>query len=219
MASNNAHESSLRVISDPEELARYGVCTVPIPPTLDAKKWATELSQVSPAIMAFEGDGEYAFYRNILEEPNFPFNAILDEESAVGKSLLRYFAVKNLDDIHLDDAFCVHYNMDQEDTTGARHMDPSDITVNMCLEKTKDAEGSQVLFYGTKALHTIDVEHEEKDETFRFLVSQEEGFATIHWGNHPHETVQLQGGKRTNIVLTFCYKDTSRSDVSMRTCY
>ena len=131
------------VVSDPDELLRYGVCRVPIPGEIDWKKWATELSKLTPAIMAAKGDGEYAFYRNILQEPDFPFDAILSDTSAIGRAIQKYFAINNLDEIRLDDAFCIHYNTSQQDSSGAKHMDPSDITVNMCLEKTDDLVGSE----------------------------------------------------------------------------
>lgn len=192
-------------------------------------KLGRRLSVVTPAIMTAEGDGEYAFYRNILDEPEFPFAAILDGgKSAIGKAILRYFhvhSIENENEIRLDDAFCIHYNMDQTDTRGAKHMDPSDITVNLCLDKSADCRGSQVLFYGTKTLQDI-VQTETKDDdssidrtNFRFLVNQEPGYATLHWGNHPHATSRLLKGHRTNIVVTYCYTDRSRSDVSSRACY
>jgi hypothetical protein len=88
------------------------------------------------------------------------------------------------------------------------------------LEKTEDAEGSEVMFYGTKTLENVErTEDDDKDASFSFLVQQEPGYATMHWGDHPHKTMALQRGKRTNIVITYCYKDSSRSDVSSRTCY
>jgi len=68
-------------------------------------------------------------------------------------------------EIRLDDAFCVHYNMDQDDTTGAKHVDPSDITVNMCLQKSKDARGSYVLFHGTKQLQPESASQEFQSRT------------------------------------------------------
>jgi hypothetical protein len=100
-------------------------------------------------------------------------------------------------------------------------MDPSDITVNMCLEKTDEVEGSQVLFHGTKKLENSNVDDKSTiDDPTSFLVPQQEGFATIHFGSHPHETLPLlRGGRRTNIILTYCYKDKSRSDVDKRNCY
>jgi hypothetical protein len=212
-----------------EELLRYGVvCHVPIvTDELDRgtwKQWAVDLSVVTPAIVVAEGDGEYAFYRNILEEPDFPFEALL-HRTAIGSTILEYFGIQNLSEIRLDDAFCVHYNMEQNDTSGAKHVDPSDITVNLCIDKSDDCQGSQVLFYGTKPLHVFG-QHIETDRSTsttkspsKFLVNQEMGYATVHWGEHPHETTVLQAGFRTNIVLTYCYTDTSRSDVKKRSCY
>ena len=206
------------VISDPQELLQYGVCRARIPTRVDAKKWAKEFSQVTPLNISGEGDGEYAFYRNILEETHFPFDAILEEGSEIGNAILRHFDVVNLrDDIRLDDAFCVHYNMNQDDTSGAKHTDPSDITVNLCLEKADDTGGSHVLFYGRRNLNGARPFTRNAPE--RFLVSQEPGFATIHWGDHPHETMPLLKGMRTNLVFTYCYTDSSRSGEAKRTCY
>jgi hypothetical protein len=216
MFADETPDPPIPTISDPEQLARLGVLKVPIPDKLDATLWAFEFSQVTPEIMAAQGDAEYSFYRSILDDPDFPFDFILDEDSEIGKTILRHFNVTKLDEIRLDDAFCVHYNMDQEDSTGAKHMDPSDITVNMCLERTEGVEGSEVMFYGSKTLQNVE---RDKDESFKFLVQQVAGYATIHWGSHPHQTMALQRGKRTNIVITYCYKDSSKSDVSSRTCY
>ena len=56
-------------------------------------------------------------------------------------------------------------------------------------------------------------------EEDRFLVSQEPGYATIHFGDHPHETTSLRHGSRTNIILTYVYTDPNRSDVATRSCY
>ena len=132
--------------------------------------------------------------------------------------LLEFCLLRSVIEVRLDDAFCVHYNMSQDDTSGAKHMDPSDITVNMCMKKTNDVEGSFVMFHGTQKLRNV--EPKSEDPGFCFLVPQEEGYATIHFGNHPHETTPLlKGGQRTNIVLTYCYIDESRSDVNKRSCY
>ena len=215
------------MVTNSDELLRLGIVGhIPITSDeIDAaawKKWGAELSIVSPIIMTAEGDAEYAFYRNILEEPDFPFDAILRNFS-IKNALIKYFNIKNLteDEIKLDDAFCIHYNMNQADTTGAKHIDPSDITINLCLDKSDDCRGSNVLFYGTKVLYGVD----DSDNVSlhpppeKFLVNQEIGYATIHWGDHPHETTMLEAGYRTNIVLTYCYSDKTRSNVSKRTCY
>lgn len=217
----------IHTVTNSDELLQLGIVShIPISSneidTAAWKKWATELSVVSPIIMTAEGDGEYAFYRNILEEPNFPFDAILRNDN-IKTALIKYFNIQSFeeDEIRLDDAFCIHYNMNQTDTTGAKHIDPSDITINLCLNKSDDCRGSQVLFYGTKALHGID--NSEKNSLVqppeKFLVNQEMGYATMHWGDHPHETTMLEAGYRTNVILTYCYTDKTRSNVSKRSCY
>ena len=222
-------DEEIPVISDNETLLRYGICRVPLPVQLEVAKWATELSQVTPKILLGQGDGEYAFYRNIMDEPEFPFDLILDANFEIGRAILKHFPISSFDELRLDNSFCVHYNADQEDTTGAKHMDPSDITINLCLEKTNDTVGSHVLFFGTKQLF-LEVEHDEEfrhkyedahtmiRSQQRFYVSQEPGTATIYFGNHLHETIALKRGKRTNIVLTYCYKDPKRSGAQMRSC-
>mmetsp|Transcript_18441 Transcript_18441/g.27860 ORF Transcript_18441/g.27860 Transcript_18441/m.27860 type:complete len:223 (-) Transcript_18441:411-1079(-) len=218
MTELETNKPSVLVVPKEEELPSLGIIRVKLPDKLDCRKWATELSKVTPQIMAFEGDGEYALYRNIYEDPNFPFQCILDDESSpIRAAILRYFKIQDLSEIRMDDAFCVHYNMSQYDTSGAKHLDPSDITVNMCLEKCENVEGSEVLFYGTQPLEGV---QQKIDKSFQFAVEQIPGYATIHWGVHPHETLSLkQGGKRTNIIITYCYTDSSRSDVASRSCY
>jgi hypothetical protein len=221
------NRTAISIITDDRELLRHGICRVKIPDRLDADLWARELSQVTPMSLGFEGDGEYAFYRNIMDEPDFPFDCLLNEESEIGRSILRHFPIRQLSEIRLDDAFCVHYNMDQDDTTGKKHTDPSDITVNICLQKSGDTEGSHVLFYGTRKLLNVQDHRQDPsgtsqiEETLleRFLVQQEPGYATIHYGDHAHETTALLKGSRTNIVATYWYTDTSKSDVATRTCY
>jgi hypothetical protein len=52
-----------------------------------------------------------------------------------------------------------------------------------------------------------------------FAVKTHPGYATLHWGYHPHQTLPLLRGERTNIVVTFCYKDKQKSTVSSRACY
>lgn len=285
MTINDDEVGKIPVISDDVELLKRGICCVKIPERIDIDFWAKELSQLTPMILGFEGDGEYSFYRNIMDEPDFPFDMLLFEEvkpkkqlqqqqespsssskvlqelSDIGKAMIRYFPIitqrqqehkdqQNLvkylsEELQLDDAFCVHYNMDQEDTTGKKHIDPSDITINMCLQKSDETEGSYVLFYGIKKLLNVvdDVDNDkEKEEEVqnnidddavnendsdnqnrihdnRFYVSQKPGYATIHFGDHTHETTALHHGSRTNIILTYVYTDPNRSDVATRTCY
>lgn len=196
-------------------LQLFGICRIRIPDDgIDWLEWASQLSKPTIDNLTFEGDGQYAFYRNIMEEPDFPFHNIFENVSGAMKT---YFNVGSMDDLRLDDAFCVHYNTSQKDSSGSKHTDPSDITVNMCLEKSQDVKGSQVRFYGRKSFHGVLPVKEEPSAVI--LVEQRQGYATIHWGDHPHETLPIACGRRTNIILTFLFKDKARSQAANRTCY
>lgn len=232
---DDSHSDVVRVIEDDEELLRYGICRARVPDGLDAERWAKELSRVTPMSLGFEGDNTAPLYRNIMDEPEFPLGCLLQEASDIGGAVLRHFPLDRLSELRLDDAFCVHYDTNQDDTTGARHTDPSDVTVNICLQKSDDAEGSHVLFHGTRRLENVPAPRDGEGlggwmptvatttgrlgPPERFLVRQEAGYATIHYGDHPHETTALRRGSRTNIVATFWYTDPGRSDVATRTCY
>jgi hypothetical protein len=197
------------------ELLQRGICRVAVVDDgIDWLDWAAKLSQPTLDSITFEGDSHYAFYRNIQDEPDFPFSVILNH---VAGALQNYFDVNSLEELRMDDAFCVHYNTSQKDSSGAKHTDPSDITINMCLETSDDIEGSQVKFYGTKNLH--DLPPLKDDSASAFLVKQRPGYATIHWGDHPHETLPIKRGRRTNIIMTLMFKDKSRSQAANRTCY
>ena len=223
-----------RVLTDPDDLLQIGVCKVDLTAAAttnlssiftpeELKEWADELSQVTP-LNTFAEDGEYAFYRNIIDHEFFPFDKIID---AIAPTIEAYFDVNNTkEDLRLDDAFCIMYDASlHDDTTGKKHMDPSDITVNICFEKSKDVIGSEVLFYGRQNLYSSDTKNElnidlsENAVEEEYLVSQEAGWATIHFGYHWHQTMEMIKGRRTNIVMTFCHNDPARSDATTRTCY
>ena len=187
-------------------------------PAFDCQDWATELSRVTPEI-EFAEDGEYAHYRNIMEDETFPFDLIL---RCLEGALTEYF-IDSVDEIRLDDAFAIHYNTSHYDTRVGRHMDPSDITVNLCLERSDDLAGSQVLFHGHQRLPKSPngLPSPPQHATDKFLVGATAGWATIHFGFHPHEVTRLVAGRRTNIVLTYCFKDPGKSEYMNRTetCY
>jgi hypothetical protein len=241
-----------KTITDDHMLLQMGLCRARVPmDDAELQNWANEFSQVTPEIIFQEGDGERSFYRNIKEEAeqlSF-FNSILSPHTSdIGKAIQKYF-LPNGDsgsssfstdpslELELDDAFCIQYTSSQLDTSCAKHVDPSDITVNMCLEgNTNYQTGSQVVFYGKQALHNIDVREktsassqtaEEKDPDV-FCVDQLQGYATIHWGCHPHMTTPLltkeEGSdsgctKRTNIILTYCFKKKDRKRVLNQNCF
>jgi len=61
------------------EILKRGVIRVTIPTSIDCEFWAKSLSSVTP-LNATAEDGEYAFYRNILDDPEFPFADIVNDE-------------------------------------------------------------------------------------------------------------------------------------------
>ena len=213
------------VVQDKRLLQQYGVCVVKAP--FEKDKCLELAKEYSTPLPPNFDDGEDAFYRNIREDPAFSFDQILGPTSAIATAMKNQFGVTDpSQDMVLDDAFCVYYNSAEHDNTaGAKHQDPSDITVNLCLEKEESVEGSQVLFYGTQQLQntttttTTTTSSADGDSHLRFAVDAEPGYATVHWGHHPHETLAMtgSGGRRTNIILTYCFKKNSKA--MNRTCY
>jgi hypothetical protein len=276
-------EPVLRISNDGELLNR-GVVRCNVAGAVDLSGWAAELAQVSPESV-FAEDGEYAQYRNIKEScPSFPFDPIL---TALTPCLEQHF-VDRASEVELDDAFAIHYNESHWDTRVAKHTDPSDITVNLCLERSEDLEGSQVQFFGTVGLKETNEEAEfetdprggsdeanlddggndagahgginetpapaqeeaqptacggdpqplsEEEEQRRqnrksdrrgvvgddkvstFLVVPHSGWATVHWGKHPHLVTSLSKGSRTNVVLTYTFVDKARTRLGKSDCF
>lgn len=111
-----------------------------------------------------------------------------------------------------------------------RHTDPSDITVNLCLDRSENLEGSHVLFFGSKDIRGIvDINNAQTSdpgsssfETAKkanFRVAAKKGWASIHWGQHPHMVTSLEKGQRTNVVLTYCFVEASRSLAMKSACF
>ena len=188
------------------------------------------IKEVSPFNMAAE-DGEYAFYKNLKEDVEIVDGIVKTITERSRESIERHF-VDKLEDVVLDDVFCINYTMEHADSRVQRHKDPSDITVNINLERSEDMEGSQVLFYGTKRLKGVEVGEEnvkveegeenvkvEEGEEERFKVDTKLGCVTIHRGDHPHEVTSLEKGERTNIVMTFVYADKSKSSANFSGLY
>lgn len=208
-------EETSTIISATSELLSRGVVRVDVGAMVDLSGWASELSKVSP-MSVFAEDGEYAQYRNILDDPAFPFEAIYKH---IGGALTAHF-VDSADELRLDDAFAIHYNTSHWNTKVRKHTDPSDITVNLCLERSTDLEGSHVLFFGRKELRNVGeapLGQVSQNELFR--VGAESGWASIHWGQHPHLVTSLVNGHRTNVVLTYCYVDKARSLAMKSDCF
>ncbi|GMH85512.1 hypothetical protein TL16_g10254 [Triparma laevis f. inornata] len=110
----------------------------------------TSIKEVSPFNQSLE-DNEYAYYKNLMEDRDTPeMKKFIDQVITSCAPLLQEHFVSSTSEIKLDDVFCISYNTSQHDSRCAKHQDPSDITVNICLERTLDLGGSQILFYGAK---------------------------------------------------------------------
>lgn len=221
-------QQEYRTITEEKELLQMGICRVRIPkPKEELQEWANEFSQVTPEII-FQQDSSSSFYRNILDQAN-PIDAMV-RSSVIGQAIQTHFST---DELILDDAFCIQYTSSQWDTSCAKHVDPSDITVNLCLEgNTHPGTGSQVVFYGQQSISTRLPRLLDDHSNVIFGVNQTQGYATIHWGRHPHKTTPLRtkqgdnnndGGvchKRTNIILTYCFKHKKdKHDIMNQNCF
>jgi hypothetical protein len=221
--------AALAAIEPLATLEGRGVCRINVGEAVgDLSKWADELSKVTP-LSVFAEDGDYAQYRNILDDDTmggFPFGEVL---KAITPCLTRNF-VDRVSDLRLDDAFAIHYNEDHYDTKVGRHTDPSDVTVNLCLYRSADLEGSEVLFHGVQKLKDTNVGEEGSADPLipsvasgvtglQFRVGAQSGWATIHWGKHPHQVTMLRKGQRTNVVMTYVFKDPALSSAQCAGCY
>ena len=189
-------KTKVPLIRCPGQLHKRGVIFAAVE-NVDRLQLAEEYSKPNPQSVFFE-DGEYAQYRNVLEDPAFP----LDKICACLGPALSYFD-RSLTDLDLDDAFVIHYNTNHQDTTVKIHTDPSDITVNLCLAR-ESVQGSEILFYGRSELSgSVPCECNDDDKSDIFRVEPIPGSAMVHYGSHPHETLPLRAGQRTNCVITF----------------
>lgn len=111
------------------------------------------------------------------------------------------------------------------------------MTVNLCLERSANLEGSQVLFFGRKPLlrHADGKDSSDGSNSSdggtaataadgaaapeQFLVGAAAGWATVHWGAHPHLVTTLRTGQRTNVVLTYCFAEAGKSTATKGDCF
>lgn len=77
------------------------------------------------------------------------------------------------------------------------HRDKSAITINLCLEKTPDVRGSQVLFF-----HAPLVGQEQPgDDRVALTLEHQIGQVAIHSGTHWHRTVPIEAGERASLIV------------------
>jgi hypothetical protein len=56
-------------------------------------------------------------------------------------------------------------------------------------------------------------------QRLNYLVTSRIGFATIHWGKHPHLVTPLEKGIRTNVIMTMCFVDKNKSKAMKTDCF
>ncbi|KAJ1462008.1 hypothetical protein M885DRAFT_494230 [Pelagophyceae sp. CCMP2097] len=119
---------------------------------------------------------------DLLDAPEpFPFEALL----AFLEGALAKYIDAPLAALKVYDAFTLHYDKAQAETTFNQHRDPSFVTVNICLERQPGTTGSQIEFWG--APHLED--------------------ATDNSRRHLHQTRPLQQGGRSQAVIYLTRKD------------
>lgn len=106
-------------------------------------------------------------------------------------------------------AFTIRYKLGEDETT-SRHMDLSEITLNVCLGK--EFEGADLYFHGRRD-HS-----DEKDEVG--LLTHRPGIGILHVGQQYHGVHRLTKGERHNMVIWGRSSQfrSSAAEVFMRQC-
>ena len=150
---------------------------------MDWAPWASAAETVSPLLAAQDDDGRP--HANDLLELNFPSTEVLKRCSDAVAPFC------DPSQLELYDAFSLHYDARQTDTTFNQHRDPSFVTINVCL-RSEQVEGSRVEFFGT---------WDGDGAGPRLRAEQRAGFALVHRGRHLHQTTPLVAGVRSQAVL------------------
>ena len=168
--------------ADDAALARVGVRRVDLS-DMDWAPWAAAAQTVSPLLAAQDDAGQP--HANDLLEMGFPSGAVLERCHAA------VTAFCDPATLELYDAFSLHYDAGQADTTFNRHRDPSFVTINVCL-RAECVTGSRVEFFGA---------WDGDGSGPRLAAEQRAGTALVHRGRHLHQTTPLQAGVRSQAVL------------------
>jgi hypothetical protein len=112
-----------------------------------------------------------------------------------------YFGEKYCDKLALYQQFSVHYSV-ITDKKLDKHVDDSDITINICLKNT--------FGFGSSTIHFDDSPDTlfSKSENKPFGISLSRGDIMIHKGNHAHYVTDIgnnKTGERCNLILWLKY--------------
>ncbi|XRB23942.1 2-oxoglutarate and iron-dependent oxygenase domain-containing protein 2 [Pseudoscourfieldia marina] len=108
-------------------------------------------------------------------------------------SLLPQYGAFTVDGAH---AFAISYAVG-EDVDLDRHMDESEVTVNVCLSDSTEYQGADLYFGSIRDDPNDRNRHEE--EVWR--MAHRAGVAVIHAGQHWHGVDRLTHGRRSNFVV------------------
>lgn len=88
------------------------------------------------------------------------------------------------------------------DSKLAKHVDDSTYTVNLCLG-APGIVGTDLVFYGNKPLRWPAAYRRAKPHDHEVTATPAPGWAMVHLGSHPHQTMPLVAGERFNVVIWY----------------
>lgn len=191
---------------DIERFEAVGIVLRPVPSLslpVDCAAWASKLRTMLAADLS--GERANTLHRSPVDvrRVGFPVEGILQESNG----LIREHFGMSSGDLEVHACFAVLYSPEANQILKL-HRDDSDVTLNICLERSDDLEGTEVVFHGTEGLkhpklnHTPTFMPYDKAKT---LVNVPKGWVAIHRGCHAHETTPLRQGHRLSVICWFKY--------------
>jgi len=124
---------------------------------------------------------------------SYVFPELLDLFADAAKLAVCTFLPPELHDVTLHHAFRT-MNFVGRDERFVRHLDKYAVTLNVCLHKTIDVEGSGVFFYESQASPEPAYCHEHRV-----------GYAVLHSSKEWHQTEPLTAGVRGSVIMWFSH--------------
>jgi hypothetical protein len=193
--------------ADRDRFEAVGLVLRPVPSLslpIDCTEWAGKLRAMLRQELSSERANTLHRSSADVRKVGFPVEGILHE---AGDFIREYFGMspENLD-IHA--CFAVAYSKDAN-TKLRLHVDDSDVTLNICLEKSDDLKGTDVVFHGSEALSSLPKLNFGSlvgpVDQLRTSINVPAGWVAIHRGRHAHETTSLQQGSRLSVICWFKY--------------
>lgn len=131
----------------------------------------------------------------------YVFPTMLGKIAEAAMPAIRELLPAELHDIFLQHAFRT-YNFVGREESFKRHVDKYAVTLNVCLHKTLDVQGSGVLFYESQNATSHAYRYEHKV-----------GRACLHSSKEWHMTETLTAGERGSIIMWFNNREFSSSEL------